>query len=311
MLHEFAINPRAMTNFDRVSRFIEACGPGSPRLIANFPHGGWLKLAITSCAAAGLNVASLKKIEIVIETAIKRGRFMSRGRPYDDTATWIDCAIKEHGRLPFRAIVSGSDLNPQAGCLSVDADLSENKSWNPPRSATVERSTAELVGAIAPMLHLARRVILIEPYFDIGDRSFTDPIRAMLLAASSKPPRLEEVHLHIANRFDGLRAYLERDRLADLERLVPDGVTGRVFIWQKEIIPTDPNAKDKLHDRFLLTDRGGVQIGWGFKTERGSKTTISLLDDGTCQSLEKDVASDSRRFRAECSAPIEVSGRAR
>ena len=309
MIHEFAIDPTLMNNFDRVARFMEACGPGMPRLIAHMPSD-WLRLAIRSCAASGLGVMALKKVEIIVESAIKKRRFLSRGRTYDGAASWVECAMREHRRLPFRAVVSGYESDPRPGCLGVDADLSENDAWHPQMSVTVDRSTAGLVGAIAPMLRLSRQVILIEPHFDIGRRAFTEPIRALLRAASSQPPRLEEVHLHMANRSNGFYAFLKSNHLVDLEQMVPAGVTARVYLWETDVIPSGPNARDALHDRFLITDIGGVQIGWGFDVRPGSKTTISLLDDLTRRELEASVSPDGRRFKAACSKPLSFTGSA-
>lgn len=192
--------------------------------------------------------------------------------------------------------------------LDVEADLDAEVSWKLPQSTTVDRTVPELVRALAPMLRLARKVVVVEPNFDIGNHSYTAPIAALLREAARQPPALSAIDLHVTKRFEGMAAYLDNQCRGDVERLVPRGVTATICLWEAELLRAH-GATDRLHDRFLLTDIAGVQLGWGFDTRPGSKTTITLLGGELCRQLEHDLSSGSSRFR-RAGPPIRFIGKA-
>lgn len=310
MVHEVAIDPGEMKSFDRVARFMNACCMGSPRVIAHFPHGSWRKSALAAGASAGCGDAALKSIEIAIDTAFKSGRFINRGRPSNIASSWISAAIQEHTRLPFRAIVGRRSEQLAVAVLDIEADIDSDASWKLPQSVTVDRTVSELVRALGPMLRLARKVVVVEPNFDIGNSAYTAPIAALLREAARQPPALSVIELHMTKRFESMDAYLNTQCRSEVQRLIPTGLTADVCLWDRDI-RRDQRAADKLHDRFLLTDFAGVQLGWGFDTRPGSRTTITLLGDELCRQLERDLASNSARFRRATPVPLRFTGTAK
>ncbi|MCO6438569.1 MAG: hypothetical protein J5J06_15870 [Phycisphaerae bacterium] len=299
-----------MNSLDRVARFMAACGSDTPRLVSHMPCGGWLNAAVKACAIAGCGPHAQKRVEILIDAAIKRGRFIDRQRKAPATITWIQAALDEHARLPFRAILSNQRITDSPVTLNVEDDLSDETLWNPPRSVTIQRTIPALVETLRPMLQLARKVVIIEPNFDIGSRSFTEPLRAMLLEANKTPPDLKLVELHMTNSFDGLHNYLADECREQIELLIPANVNAEIYLWEGGVLRGNTSATDRLHDRFMLTNRGGVMVGWGFDTRPGSQTTITLLDDTTCREIERDVSCETRRFRMAGRSPIQFTGRA-
>ncbi len=306
MVYEYAIDPEGMNSFDRVARVLDACGPGTPRLLAQLPDGGWHKAVLNHCRRLGFGDQLLKRIEAKVVDAIKGHRFVSRGRPRS-AEPWLEVAIAEHCRLPFRAIGTNSSASGLEGAVRLDDDLAAFPAWNVPTSMTVERTVEGMVGALAPLLHLARKVVIVEPHFDVGSAAFTAPIRALLREAAGKPPQLQLVQLHVMQRSDGIREYWANSCMHQLQSLVPDGVAAEFFLWHADINRGE-NASDRPHDRFLLTDNSGVQIGWGFDVRPGSQTTLSLLDDRTCAKIESDYSLNSRRFRPADGGPIRIKG---
>jgi hypothetical protein len=307
MIHEFAIDPATLTCFDRVARIIDACSSGSPRLIADFPRRRWLNEVLASCESNGCFDSMLKRVEIKIDHAKKNGRLHDRGRNSPTDGPWIDRAIKEYQRLSFRAIVSTGGAASAESVLEIEEDLLTQVAWNLPRSVTVERTAKAFVDALSPLLRLSSRITIVEPYFDIGDTASTNPIRALLLESAKEMPSLTLVQLHIANKFDGMRKYLI-EHSSELAKIIPNDVDAEVFLWEEGIVRGERSKSDKLHDRFLLTDVGGVQIGWGFNTKKGSYTTLTLLDDKERRDLEENISLRSNRFRPVHEEPLRVKG---
>ena len=55
---------------------------------------------------------------------------------------------------------------------------------------------------------------------------------------------------------------------------LPNGTEIKFFQWKER------DGGERLHDRFILTDRGGMQSSFGWDTgEQGQTTEISLMDE--------------------------------
>ena len=56
-----------------------------------------------------------------------------------------------------------------------------------------------------------------------------------------------------------------------------------------------------MHDRMILTERGGLQYGYGFDTSAKGQTLVSRLDQATAvrefESLDLSVAPDKARYK--------------
>jgi hypothetical protein len=168
---------------------------------------------------------------------------------------------------------------------------------------TRERTAAGVVGALAPLLRRAREVRMVDPYFNPYKTSYGDAQRGVHTEAWSGRSDAERprVELHTALEVKSRRAATgggvvyedwrraqdadgspttpgaaERALAAWIERGVmgttrawPAGARVEVFLWRrKEEVP---------HNRYLLTEFGGVLLGAGFDAGDAKATDDAAL----------------------------------
>jgi hypothetical protein len=105
------------------------------------------------------------------------------------------------------------------------------------------------------LFQFSKKIVLIDRNFSPHKPRFLDPLAEMLLACLDhigKPRPIEiELHFghHILHDAPDFKAACE----AWLQEVIPSGMRFTVVRWYH----------DDLHNRYILTDRGGIQIGEG------------------------------------------------
>ncbi len=196
-------------------------------------------------------------------------------------------AIRETKRVPgreFRAIIS-TDPAGHPGVLDA-ADVSDAEPrWAVPGGKLMKREPAAFGDAVQTLLRLSSRVVVVDPYFRPSKGWQRDVILEFLKRQHVQPGRVE---VHFATECDRKirdpaaqliahqRHYAECMNAArtQLPRVLGTGSRVHLTAWR----PSDGDAR--LHNRYLLTDVGGVQFGDGL--ERGKPShmdRVSILDE--------------------------------
>ena len=66
----------------------------------------------------------------------------------------------------------------------------------------------------------------------------------------------------------GCRDILDRQQ----KKFIPDGLAVQFYFWR---VP--PECEERFHDRFIITERMGIQSSYGLDTGTG-KTVMTMLD---------------------------------
>ena len=167
MHHEYAVEPTAIgASWETFLYVFEKFGFQRGRLISRFPKK-WESLVID--AARNADIGDLARKRIVEKlTQGKRTTLIRRGRDYNPTlGNWADNALASHATEPFRAIIAHEE-RPDEAVVSL-AELDETHHlMEAPTSRDVPRTAVELSGACRYLLHAAREINLVDPYFDLG-----------------------------------------------------------------------------------------------------------------------------------------------
>jgi hypothetical protein len=163
MIHEFAVDPALLNNWERFRYLTEKFGVCQGRLISRFPQR-WKAMVYD-----GLNSVGEIERKKIVECLLRIDEKMQvRAHPaiWDNGRSWLPNAEDEHARQPFHAIVAGANTRNHDRVLAYD-DLSEDTPlWAVPREKVVSREATSLASAVAPILRIAKSVILVDPYFD-------------------------------------------------------------------------------------------------------------------------------------------------
>ena len=261
MLHEYAVEPELAAMWgDRKSGryFLDKFGLGSPRIMSRYPPN-WEQLVWAARRSDSQRKRTEELIQRLSEVMVTR-----QGADWNPDRTWLENTLNEHRRIPFHAIVVRGNPAPHSKVLVAD-ELDEHTSlWSVPHE-TIPRTAAAIAGAVRDMLRMANDVVFIDPYFAPQRPHHTKVLAACFRACLDK--RLVREHPTVrvftaaAAKKNGTRQYFEEECRARLPRMLPR--RQRVTIARLE----ERSEGEKLHNRYILTEFGGVGFPAGLGEE--------------------------------------------
>lgn len=270
MLHEFALDPGLLSNWERFRYLTEKFGVCQGRLISRYPKR-WKAMVYE--ALNGVGEIERKRIEVKLQGI--DDKMLARANQWDNNQHWLPNAEREHGTSPFHAIISNENPNAHGHVLAYD-DLDENAPlWSIEREIVVAREASLLAAAVAPLLRTAKCVIFIDPHFDPYKPRVRNTIKTFLEAClvGRAGQNLERVEFHTAFKPEIVDFAGECQR--QLPQRIPVDISLKVIRWRERA------GGDGLHNRYILTERGGVRLAWGLDEGTQTQTDdISLLEPG-------------------------------
>ncbi|MBC8125876.1 MAG: translation initiation factor IF-2 N-terminal domain-containing protein [Gloeobacteraceae cyanobacterium ES-bin-144] len=147
-----------------------------------------------------------------------------------------------------------------------------------PCSISIDRRADTMANTVAPLLEKASHILLIDPHFDGRKRNFIRVLEAMLdripFAEKCKSQNGIRVEYHLAVKpllEKAKRAMVEFDMAkfvdetqAAVNEIRPAWARVDFFVWKQQ------KYGEKLHDRFVLTELGGVMFSVGLDARQNS-----------------------------------------
>jgi hypothetical protein len=281
MFREYALEPALISSWDRARFFLDSFGPWKGRFLAEYPRQ-WKKMVFQ-----GLSCPDLEKKRITerLNQLDKRVFSARMNAPYDGARPWIDNAHIEHLRSPFDAIIA-RETSGQPHVLDGSEIDDRNELWRIDAGLLLDRDPNTYVHALRLLLAASRRVVLIDPYFRADQHQKRNPLIAVCVAVY--PTATVEVHLS-----DGSRGYDKEvgDAALALPKFLPPGVEVTLYCWKER------SGGPRLHNRYLITDVGGVEFGDGIELgDPGQQDRISILEEASRSKLWDDYVGPSPAF---------------
>ena len=272
MIHAFALEPELVATWGKRDefRFVhDKFGPGTPRVMLELPAFGAWKDAV--CAAAADIDLSDKDWTRLTELFRILGECRCR-RPsslYDDVLDWLENAEREHDRQPFRAIVANENPRKRKEVVVAD-DIGTQKArlWACETGSAPPRTPQGVAVALSAMLENCKALHLVDPYFHPETARHRKMLEAILdvVATHGLQPDVIRVHCGMKPGPD----YFETEAGKMVTRL-PAGVRVEFRRWKQRA------GGEKLHNRYVLTDLGGVALGTGLDEGAEGETDDVLL----------------------------------
>lgn len=296
MLREYAIEPTLIDGFTSARYFLEKFGCDRGRLVGDYP-GGW---ALSVLAA--LTCAPVEKARVEVLLARAKAAIVNRpGSTYDTGMSWLDQALVEDRRLPgleFHALLADGVQRDPKVMNGRDIDEADTR-WAVETDALVKRQVPPMADTVTCLLQASRHVRFIDPYFD-GRPHKSAVVREFVRRAGAanrhgKPPTLE---IHGANAKGASQAFVDEGlRLFALQ--LPAGVTVAYYQWSER-----PGG-EQFHNRYVLTDLGGVEFASGLDSKGGGATDrVSLLSEATRRALWPRFDSGSMVYQLDVPATV-------
>lgn len=271
MIYEYALEPEmvaAWGDYHNHRFFLREFGLGSGRLVSRYPKS-WAKKVWDSFD--GTSQMDRKRLEELLvrlkETMVKR-----KDPVWDDAQeSWLENALTEHARHHFFKIMARNNPGARPEVIAEDTlAASPCPGWDVPHGMPVNRKAGDMAAAVNMMLGCGRWVKFIDPYFVQGKMGHKRSLTAFLMILAEErpvgPPETIEIHTSGGGATtDYLREFYEK--------ITPAGLQVTLYRWQER-----PGGQ-KLHNRYILTDLGGVSFLHGLDTGAdGEKDDISRLD---------------------------------
>ena len=283
MVREYAVDPEDVASLAQAVSFLDQFGRGSGRMLsAHRAPNKWLgDLLRAARARHEREEMSQRQYDRLLQlvqnlktsTAARADRFLpsgSRNRTYDGTLGWLDATLKEHGRLAFHAVIAA---DARADFPAMEADSLQPK-FQVTTAVDVPQTEAAFCETLGPLLAVSRRLLLIDPYYRLGERRY----HVLLSHLLTQHPHLEEVSLAFAagkGEVTELQLRSWHDRLRRTGDL-------QVNVWPLQERP----GGLKLHNRYLLTEVAGVIVDPSLSTgSAGHNFSLNLMPEDQYQAV--------------------------
>ncbi len=271
MLHEYAVEPELVATWSerRSGRYFrEKFGLGSPRIMSRYPPQNWERLVWE----ARRDDSERKRMEELIRR-LSEVMVTRHGAEWNPHESWLQNALNEHRRIPFHAILVRSNGASHRNVLVAD-ELDEHTSlWSVPHE-TIPRTAEAIAGTVRDLLRMAADIVFVDPHFAPQRSRYTRVLAACLTASLDERLAREQPTVHIFTEADsknGTRQYFEEHCRTRLPRMLPR--RQRVTISRL----TERSEGEKLHNRYILTEFGGVGFPAGLDAKRGATDDPWLL----------------------------------
>ena len=308
MIHEYAVEPEVAAawsaNRKDQRHFLGEFGVGTPRIVSKCPRR-WTKLVWAARSQLQhTGDVDKKRAEVFIDrlsqTMVKRRA--SSG--WSDRRSWLENVVEEHRRTPFRAILAQHGTKDDSTILGADGLDDDAPLWATPRGVSVPRTAGDIADAVRDMLRAATDVVFIDPHFKPQLPRYVNVIAACLRACREQriPAGDPRIRILSSAKDSSTPEYFAEQCRARLPGQLPLGQ--QVVIRRLR----ERSGQEKLHNRYILTELGGVSLGVGLdEGQDGATDDLVLLDRGVYYERWKQYASDPPAFDLLEEA-VEVTG---
>lgn len=270
MISEYALEPEMVAAWgNRLNQrfFIREFELGQGRLVSRYPKKWAKKVWDSFDSESEMDKKRLEELLIRLkETMVKR-----KDMVWDKDKTWLDNAWQEHDRYPFQAILAGNNPEDRLEVLCEDSLVpGPCPGWDNPHGEIVARQATAMTEAVKGMLTCCRWVRFIDPYIAHCNQRHKDSLQAFFSVLFREravgPPDTIEIH----TSGDGA----SNDHVKGFYgRITPTGIQVTLYRWKER-----PGGQ-RLHNRYILTDIGGVSFLHGLDTGQAGETDdIHRLD---------------------------------
>ncbi|ACN14581.1 hypothetical protein HRM2_14720 [Desulforapulum autotrophicum HRM2] len=274
MIYEYAVSPELFSSATFIQTLQHTFGKEEGRLFSEIPKKIWQRQVFEVIKVSENKPVMRKTMQNAVKNLFKKALYKRNNHPAFDGSEWLQFVINVHSERPFRAIIADQYEGDEKFVLVNNLDLADQPLWTVPKDVSVDREHKVMVQQIRSMLNCASEIILVDRNFKPETQRFQNVLSEIMemLSKRTHGPSIAKVVYHTGDSVSV--GYLENQCLRHIKPIIPSGMRLEVVVW----------PKDKLHDRFVLTNIGGVLFGQGLDERLGfgpDKILITRLSDDT------------------------------
>jgi hypothetical protein len=281
MIKEIALDPCLFAQWPHYLALRDAFGVEKGRVIANFP-GKWKALVREEVnrLVAAKKIGEIKAESIIdwlsVPLGTRENRLVSNhaSARYDHNRRWQLNA--EDAWQCYDASLSHEEIETVNAILADDDhEYLRDPKFSAETQRTIQRKRQPIVECAWQLLRDSKVVRLIEPHFNPHKPRFRDVLEALLDRLHKEGSSVREIELHVRHPEDkdpqdtSPPNFTISELKQQLSRLLRSGRSLRVHLWTR--------GREQMHPRYLLTDRGGIQIDHGWDEGRLDTETTPIM----------------------------------
>jgi hypothetical protein len=147
--------------------------------------------------------------------------------------------------------------------------------WCVEVSQPIARTPQDVGAWVGPLLRISQQILFVDPYFNPQHNDYRMLFAALLdLAISGRmavPPLLE---IFVSTKIALSEQYFFDECKRILPKVIPAGIQVKVTLWSQR------DGGEEIHNRYILTNRGGVKFGNSLREgDTGTTDDINYLGD--------------------------------
>ncbi len=167
MIHEYAVDPDALSSFNEIWQALEQFGVAHGRVLVQCPKRWWGIVKKNLQLAEGvLHPAEYKTLEercFRLKDAKKI--IFRKNLKFDGEKPFVEALVEEHRDRPFQAVIQ---LQPATkGPVPVLSRFQlhdSNALWKVRRGCAVQKTAEALANVAAPLLRISSDFLFVDPY---------------------------------------------------------------------------------------------------------------------------------------------------
>jgi len=286
MIRTYAIEPQVASDRMALVLFVEGLGVENGRLLAEFPKS-WFRLAVS--AAQGITpLRDQKRVEERLKKVRVSGFLKVRtGRPFDGTQSWLQNAVTQADG--FDAIIHADDSpapEPNDRLHPASSLFDDPPFWRVDRRVTFTSTRRALADRLKPLLALEQSVAIMDPFFNPTQTQYLKGLADII--AVMRPNA--SLVIHASAEVTAGKQHLTTNEWEAGCRAIPSHVPSHV--GSLTIARWAGGAGvGRPHERWVITPRGGVELGRGIAIGR-QQNTASLMPAQSASELWEAFGQD-------------------
>ncbi len=289
MIYEYAVDPSLLSDLNKCRTIFDNFKPQQGKLISDAPRK-WIREAFSAIQ----NIPEDQCQPLMRKTIKEHLKHLLRGslcrtrqsHNWDRVnESWIDYVASEHSTYPFAATISGQSVSKPVVIHDISTlFVTSPECWRESSQKRIPRKAKDIVDALMPLLVISSQIVLIDMHLYPGDYKSLRVLKEIIARSESYNfgQGISRLLVHSSDHRRDLQSSLEQQLLPHL----PNGFEVVYKLWPKAI----------EHDRFAITNAGGINLGEGFdeQTHVGTDTVLlSLIDLQTRLHLNSKFSSQA------------------
>jgi hypothetical protein len=294
MLREFAVEPALLSDWHTFRYLHEKFGISKARVIAEFPNK-WL-----SMVRKNISYAQQARLEEWIKKDKKTFLIPHKRDKYEYThdKDWLQNAESAHETKQFNSILARDNPRNHDKVLKwSEEEYPENHGlFKSEYEFEIPKTTEGFLQTCELLLQNSCNIIFVDPY--LNDNHY-DVLKALFYCIISTNNNANIRYITGESTTDKSIEYI----VDKLEKATPSGMSIRIIVLKKK-----ENAGLDTHNRYILTERGGIKFPWGLdKRDDKASDTVNYLSEKTHR--EKfDEYDELKRYSIAAKFTVEGKG---